>query len=71
MNALKRALLWVAAALLVVAACAIFVREPWHGPVIVRFLHHHGFDAGDLPAVVLVAVAVVLARLDLRRRRPG
>ncbi len=71
MNTVKRALAWIAAALLIAAVCAIFMREPWHGPVIVPLLPNHGFDAGDLPAVVLVALALALARWDLRGRSTG
>ena len=68
---MKRVLPWIAAALLIAAACAIFVREPWHGPVILPLSPSHGVDAGDLPAVVLVALAVALARSGLRKRRTG
>ena len=47
-------------ALLLVGACAIFLLEPWHGPVVLSLSRTHGIDAGDLPALPLIALAVAL-----------
>jgi len=45
-------------ALLVGAAIAVLVLEPWHGPTIVTPGGSHGLDIGDLPAVPLLALAL-------------
>lgn len=53
------------------AAVGVVVREPWHGPVILSLSTGHGIDAGDLPVVPLVALAVYIARVGSRRDRPA
>jgi Concanavalin A-like lectin/glucanases superfamily len=50
-------------AVLVAAAAGIFLWEPWHGPVMVTLSESHGIDAGDLPALPLVALAISAAGL--------
>jgi hypothetical protein len=50
-------------ALLLVGVCAIFVLEPWHGPVVLSLSRTHGIDTGDLPALALVALAVAVGSL--------
>ena len=60
-------------ALLLAAACGVFLWEPWHGPVIVTLSKSHGIDAGDLPALPLVALALgvgLFAAGKLADRRP-
>jgi hypothetical protein len=47
-------------ALLLVGACAIFLVEPWHGPVVLSLSRSHGIDTGDLPALPLLALAVAV-----------
>jgi hypothetical protein len=47
-------------ALLLVGACAIFLLEPWHGPVVLSLSRSHGIDTGDLPALALIALAVAV-----------
>jgi hypothetical protein len=47
-----------AVALLLVGGCAIFLLEPWHGPVVLSLSRTHGIDTGDLPALALLALAV-------------
>ena len=47
-------------ALLLVAACAVFLLEPWHGPVVLSLSRTHGIDTGDLPALALIALAVAV-----------
>jgi hypothetical protein len=49
------------AGLLAAAVTWLFL-SPWHGPVVVALSDSHGIDAGDLPAVALIAVAVALVR---------
>jgi hypothetical protein len=44
--------------LLVGAAGAIFVADPWHGPIVLSLSSSHGVDAGDLPALALLALAL-------------
>ncbi len=51
---------WIGA-LLLGAALAAFLWEPWHGPVILSLSSSHGIDAGDLPALALLALALALA----------
>ena len=51
---------WIAVALLL-AACGICLWGPWHGPVILSLSSSHGIDAGDLPTLVLLALALALA----------
>ena len=50
----------IVVALLLVGACAIFLLEPWHGPVVLSLSRSHGIDAGDLPALPLIALAVAV-----------
>jgi len=49
-------------ALLLGGACGIFLWEPWHGPVILSLSSRHGIDVGDLLALPLLALAIVIAR---------
>ena len=50
---------------LLLAACGVVLWQPWHGPVVLTLSRTHGIDAGDLPALPLVALAVAIA---MRRR---
>ena len=52
---------WIAVAILLGAACGVFLWEPWHGPVILSLSSSHGIDTGDLPALALLALALALA----------
>jgi hypothetical protein len=52
----------VGVAVLLGAACAVVLWELWHGPVLLPLSVHHGVDAGDLPALPLLALAVALIR---------
>ena len=52
---------WIGVALLLGAALAVFLWEPWHGPVILTLSSSHGIDAGDLPALALLGLALALA----------
>src|SRR5262245_30216485 len=61
----------IGAVLLVGAACAILLWEPWHGPAILTLSASHGVDTGDLPALVLFVWAVALLRPGRRARTPG
>jgi hypothetical protein len=46
------------AAVLVVVATAIVVREPLpHGPVLLTLTREHGVETGDLPAVAMYLLA--------------
>jgi hypothetical protein len=47
--------------LLLAGACAFLRFEPWHGVVVLSLSERHGVDAGDLPAVLLFALAVAIA----------
>ena len=58
---------WVSVALLVGAACAIFLWAPWRGPIVLSLSSAHGIDAGDLPGLALLALALIAAR----RLAPG
>lgn len=40
------------------AACAFFVIDPWHGPIVLALSASHGIDAGDLPGLALLALAL-------------
>jgi hypothetical protein len=57
-------------AALLLAACAFVVLEPWHGPMVLALSEHHGVDAADLPALPVIALALV-AGSRAPRRRPG
>ena len=59
---------WIAVAALL-AAAGVFLWEPWHGPVILSLSSTHGFDAGDLPAVLLVALGVAIGHAAARSAR--
>jgi hypothetical protein len=48
--------------LLLAGVCVVFLWEPWHGSVILTFSRGHGLDAGDLPAVPMLALAVAIGR---------
>ena len=52
----------IGVALLLGGGAAIIFWEPWHGPTILSLSSGHGIDAGDLPALLLIALAVALAR---------
>ena len=60
---------WIAVALLIGGACGVFLWEPWHGAIILSFSSTHGLDAGDLPALPLVALAVVIGHAGARKAR--
>ena len=49
-------------ALLAGAACAIFLWAPWRGPTVLSLSTAHGIDAGDLPGLALLALALAAAR---------
>jgi hypothetical protein len=51
----------VVAALLLATACGVILSEPWRGPVVLSLSESHGIDAGDLPALPLIALAVAIA----------
>jgi hypothetical protein len=51
----------LAAALIAVAAVLILVEPFPKGAVLLVLTEHHGIDAGDLPALVLILVAAWLA----------
>jgi hypothetical protein len=57
---------WILVALLLAAACGVFVWEPWHGPVVLSLSEGHGIAAGDLPALPLLALAVAIAHAQAR-----
>jgi hypothetical protein len=59
---------WIGVVLLLGAACAVVVDQPWHGPVLLSVSSTHGIDAGDLPAVALFALALALATMLVRAR---
>ena len=48
-------------ALLLAGACLVFVWEPWHGPILLSLTPGHGIDAGDLPALPMIALALAIA----------
>jgi hypothetical protein len=50
----------IVVALLLAGACAVFLFEPWHGPIVLSLSRSHGIDTGDLPALVLIALAVAI-----------
>ena len=52
----------VGVALLAGAACAIFLWAPWRGPIVLSLSTAHGIDAGDLPGLALLALALAAAR---------
>jgi Concanavalin A-like lectin/glucanases superfamily len=52
----------IGAVLLVAAACWIFLSDPWHGPTLLSLSPSHGIDAGDLPGLALLALALAAAR---------
>jgi hypothetical protein len=63
----------VAALVLVAAALALIVLEPFPKGVAVGIIGTHGVESGDLPAIVLLLAAAWLAfggRLRSRQRRP-
>jgi Concanavalin A-like lectin/glucanases superfamily len=59
-------LAWTVSGLLLAAACAVFVWEPLHGPIVLSLAQGHGIDAGDLPALPLIAVAAALGQTRAR-----
>jgi hypothetical protein len=56
----------VVVALLLAAACGVFVWEPWHGSVVLSLSDTHGIAAGDLPALPLLALAVAIVHAQVR-----
>jgi hypothetical protein len=44
--------------LLVGAAASMFLADPWHGPIVLALSNTHGIDAGDLPGLALLALAL-------------
>jgi Concanavalin A-like lectin/glucanases superfamily len=56
----------IVVALLLGAACGAFLWEPWHGPVVLSLSESHGIDAGDLPALALIALAVAICQARAR-----
>ena len=54
------------AALLLAAACAYLLIDPWHGAVVLALSEQHGIDVSDLPAVLLIAAAVAMAEARVR-----
>ena len=56
--------------LLLAGACAFLRFEPWHGVVVLSLSERHGVDAGDLPAVLLFALAVAIAHGPARSAWP-
>jgi hypothetical protein len=50
----------VVVALLLAGACAVFLLEPWHGLIVLSLSRTHGIDTGDLPALLLIALAVAV-----------
>ena len=57
-------------ALLLGVAAGVVAVEAWHGAVLLALSASHGVDAGDLPAVPFVVLAIAMARrrLDARAR---
>ena len=53
--------------LLLGGGCAVFVWEPWHGPIVLSLSGGHGVDAGDLAALPLFALAVGHAQAKTAR----
>jgi hypothetical protein len=59
----------IVAALLAVGAIGLVVIEPFpKGATLLALTEHHGVDAGDLPSIILLLVAVWLALLKDRVR---
>ncbi len=56
---------------LVGAAVGAVVWEPWHGPIVVSLSPSHGIVTGDLVAVPLVLLAIVVGRRRSPPRRPA
>jgi hypothetical protein len=52
----------IGAVLLAGAACWIFLLGPWRGPIVLTITPSHGIDAGDLPGLALLALALAAAR---------
>ncbi len=48
-------------ALLLVASFGVFLLGRWHGPTILSLSSSHGIDAGDLPALALLALAIAIS----------
>jgi Concanavalin A-like lectin/glucanases superfamily len=53
-------------ALLLGGACAVVLWQPWHGPIVLSLSPGHGIDTGDLPALLLVALAVAAGSAQTR-----
>jgi hypothetical protein len=61
----------IGVALLLGAAFGIFLWGPWHGPTIVSLSSSHGIDAGDLPGLALLTLAIALAPARPQGARAG
>ena len=61
----------VVSALLLVAACAFLILKPWKGPTVLALSEQHGVDAADLPALVLIGLAVAGWHAGARRAPAG
>jgi hypothetical protein len=57
--------------ILVLLGCAgvLLLWGPWHGPVVLSLSGSHGIDTGDLPALLLLALAVGLVRGAMQGRQ--
>ena len=62
---------WVGVVFLVAVACGFLAWGPWHGPILLSFTPSHGVDAGDLPTLALLALAVGLAEGQTGRAGVG
>jgi hypothetical protein len=45
---------------LLLGAVAVYLWSPWHGPIILSLSSSHGIDAGDLPALALLGLALAI-----------
>jgi hypothetical protein len=57
---------WIFVAFLLVAAAAAIHWAPSRSQVVLSFSSTHGIDTGDLPALVLLAMALAVAVSQLR-----
>lgn len=56
----------IVVALALAAACGLLLWQPWRGPIVLSLSESHGVDAGDLPALLLVALAVAISHARAR-----
>ena len=61
----------IGVALLLGAAACVFLWAPWHGPIILSLSSSHGIDAGDLPGLALLALAIAIAPARAQDARAG